>query len=172
MTLASWFTVGRLFLIPLAVYFLLQRGVAPAYAAVLVLLLSAATDVIDGHLARRRNEVSELGRVLDPLADKLMVLSAAGALALTGRLPGWLVVLLFVKEFVQMVVALFFWVRRKPMLSATRLGKSATVLLYAGVIAIILGFGAGGTVVILGIAVSFSAGANYLRLVMKARKRG
>lgn len=171
MTLATWFTVVRFLLIPVAVYLLLRPGVVPAYAAVAVLLISAGTDVLDGYLARRRNEVSELGRILDPLADKLMVLSAAGALALTGRLPGWLVVVLLAKEFTQMLAGLFFLVRRKAMLSATRLGKSATVLLYTGVIAIILGFSAGGFLVVLGIVLSFSAGANYLRLVLQSRKR-
>lgn len=170
MTLASWFTVSRLFLIPFAVYFLARPDIGSAYAAVGILLLSAGTDVVDGYLARRRNEVSEFGRIMDPVADKLMVLSAAGALAFTGRLPGWLLGLLLAKELAQMLVGLLFWARHKPMLTATRLGKSATVVLYLGVIAISLGFAPGGLLVALGIALSFAAGANYLLMALDDRR--
>ena len=96
-------------------------------------MLTGVTDVLDGRLARARNEVTRFGTLADPLADKLMVLVAVFALTARGSVPRWVAVLLAAKELVQIVGAGFFLVSKSKVTPANSAGKLATVLLYIGI---------------------------------------
>ena len=119
-------------------------------AAAVLLLVIGSTDWIDGFLARRLGQVSELGRKLDPVADRLALVAAVvgGAIAqVDGEaiLPWWLVVGLLAREVV-MGVAVFVLLRRTGESIHVRwLGKAATFLLYGAVPALYLGAAVDGT---------------------------
>ena len=68
------------------------------YLALLIFLIAGATDVIDGYLARRNNWITNLGKILDPVADKLMQCTVLLSLLIKGLVPVWFVVPFFVKE--------------------------------------------------------------------------
>jgi CDP-diacylglycerol--glycerol-3-phosphate 3-phosphatidyltransferase len=96
----SFFRIG---IIPILVYLLTFPDPVSAILAALLFLVASITDYFDGYLARRNRSVSDLGKILDPLADKLMVASALIMLAALDRpgqpsVPAWLVVLIIARE--------------------------------------------------------------------------
>lgn len=98
MNLPTWITVSRLVAIPL-VFGLLANPTEPhRWWAVGVFLLAACTDWLDGYLARQLNQVTDLGKFLDPLVDKLLVLAPLIILVQLGTVPAWGVFLILARE--------------------------------------------------------------------------
>lgn len=98
MNLPTWITVSRLLGAPVVLFLLLEPTSARQWSAVSVFLVAAATDWVDGYLARRLNQVTELGKFLDPLVDKLLVLAPSLALIELGKVPAWGVFLILARE--------------------------------------------------------------------------
>jgi len=90
-------TLSRIFLVPVLVTLLLTNYSAPIAAA--VFLAASLTDFLDGYLARSRNQITTLGMLLDPVADKLLVSSAFIALVELDLVPAWMVVVIVGREF-------------------------------------------------------------------------
>ena len=105
MNLPNYLSLARIFLVPLLVVILLTRlsenwlGIERYSLAIGIFLAAALTDILDGHLARRRNQVSNLGALLDPIADKLLVSAALIALVEQHLAPAWAVVIILGREF-------------------------------------------------------------------------
>jgi CDP-diacylglycerol--glycerol-3-phosphate 3-phosphatidyltransferase len=87
-------TLARIFLVPLLMVFLIAETRTPGYAAVVVFLAAVLTDWLDGHIARATSQVTTLGKLLDPTADKLLIAAALITLVQVGRVPAWMVVVL------------------------------------------------------------------------------
>jgi CDP-diacylglycerol--glycerol-3-phosphate 3-phosphatidyltransferase len=100
-TLANGITLLRILLIPFFMLFLLCPEVIPHsdVIAVSIFVLAAATDKLDGYLARSRNAVTVLGTFLDPLADKLLITAALVSLVDLGRLSAWIAMIIIAREF-------------------------------------------------------------------------
>jgi CDP-diacylglycerol---glycerol-3-phosphate 3-phosphatidyltransferase len=98
MNLPLSLTTLRIFFVPLVVVLLLTRGHNMDLWAVSVFLLAAATDLLDGYLARKRGQVTALGILLDPLADKLLTASAFISLVELHLVPAWMVVIIVGRE--------------------------------------------------------------------------
>jgi CDP-diacylglycerol--glycerol-3-phosphate 3-phosphatidyltransferase len=95
-------------------------------AAFAVFAIAAATDRIDGELARRRHLITEFGKLADPIADKALIGTALVGLSLLDELPWWVTVVILLREFG--VTLLRFWVIRHGVLAASRGGKAKTLL--------------------------------------------
>ena len=91
-------TILRIFFVPLVVVLLLTKGQSMDLLAVGVFLLAAVTDLLDGYLARKRGQVTALGILLDPLADKLLICSAFISLVELQIAPAWMVVIIIGRE--------------------------------------------------------------------------
>jgi CDP-diacylglycerol---glycerol-3-phosphate 3-phosphatidyltransferase len=111
MNLPNSLTVLRIFFVPLLVVVLLTRqpnfdfwGMPVHFEVwgVLILLMAAATDVMDGYIARKRREITTLGILLDPIADKLLISAAFISLVQMGLVPAWMVVIIIGREFIVM----------------------------------------------------------------------
>ena len=101
MNLPNRLTILRVLLIPVFILFLLlDIGKIGDEVAVVIFILAALTDLADGKIARKYNMVTNFGKFMDPLADKLLVCSAAICLAGMDRIPSWVVVVLVGREFV------------------------------------------------------------------------
>ena len=98
MNLPNSLTVLRIFLVPLLVVVLLTRFPNREFIGVAIFLAAAVTDWLDGHLARRRRQVTALGAWLDPVADKLLVSAAFIALVEMRLAPAWMVVIIVGRE--------------------------------------------------------------------------
>jgi len=92
-------TIFRIFLVPFLVVVLLTKFEGKEYWGLAIFLLAALTDVLDGWLARRRSEVTSLGILLDPIADKLLVSAALISLVEVEVVPAWMVVVIVGREF-------------------------------------------------------------------------
>ncbi len=97
MNLPNAVTLSRIFLVPVLVTLLLTKYSVPI--AVSVFLAAAMTDFLDGYLARSRNQVTTLGTLLDPVADKLLISSAFISLVQLQIVPAWMVVIIISREF-------------------------------------------------------------------------
>ncbi|MDA2934166.1 CDP-diacylglycerol--glycerol-3-phosphate 3-phosphatidyltransferase [Acidobacteria bacterium AH-259-D05] len=100
MNLPNALTLSRIFLIPLLVVFLLTGRLAEREVWGLIVFITAAlTDYLDGYLARKRQQVTTLGKLLDPIADKLLISSALVSLVALEVAPAWMVVIIIGREF-------------------------------------------------------------------------
>jgi len=108
MNLPNTLTLARIFLVPLLVAALVQQNfsvgwsdqpIANEFLALIIFLAAAATDLLDGYLARRWGQVTTVGTLLDPIADKLLISSALIALVEIHRVPAWMVILIVGREF-------------------------------------------------------------------------
>lgn len=106
MNLPNYITLGRIIVVPLLVVVLLTPvaerlfGISPYALGIILFLAAALTDIVDGHLARRRNQVSTLGKFLDPIADKLLISAALIVLVERHLAPSWAVVVIIGREFI------------------------------------------------------------------------
>lgn len=106
MNLPNYLTLARIVLVPLLVVILLNPfaenwfGISSYALAIGIFLAATLTDILDGHLARRRNQVSNLGKLLDPIADKLLVSAALIVLVEKHLAPAWAVVVILGREFI------------------------------------------------------------------------
>ncbi len=98
MNLPNSLTLFRIFLVPLLVVVLLTRFPNRAYIGIAIFLAAAVTDWLDGHLARRRRQVTAFGTWLDPIADKLLVAAAFIALVEMQLAPAWMVTIIVGRE--------------------------------------------------------------------------
>ena len=146
MNLPNSLTTLRIFLVPLLVVVLLTRqpdwdfwGLPVHFEVwgVLILLLAAATDVMDGYIARKRREITTLGILLDPIADKLLISAAFIPLVQMGLVPAWMVVIIIGREFI--VVGLRDIAAAEGLIiPASALGKTKMVLQVVAGCAVIL----------------------------------
>ena len=102
MTTASKITLARVFLIPAyMVTMYLSGGVAGLwmYLSLAIFILASLTDFIDGYIARKYNQVSDFGKFLDPLADKLLTIAAMAMFCEWGSFPAWALMIVLTREF-------------------------------------------------------------------------
>ncbi len=134
---ANLVTIGRILAIPVFIAILHYPSKYGSWIAAVVFCLIAATDAVDGWLARKNHAVTKFGTVLDPLADKLLIASAL--IFLIGKgVPAWMAWVLIFRELG--IVGLRLLVARKVTIPASILGKFKTVFEMFGVIAVLLGF--------------------------------
>ncbi|MBQ2609721.1 MAG: CDP-diacylglycerol--glycerol-3-phosphate 3-phosphatidyltransferase [Butyrivibrio sp.] len=102
MNLPNKLTVCRVILIPFFVFFLLfdPASVSFKWIALGIFVIASLTDMLDGKIARKYNLITDFGKFMDPLADKLLVCSAMIGLIELGRIPSWIVIVIIAREFV------------------------------------------------------------------------
>ena len=101
MNLPNKLTILRVLLIPFFVFFMLVPVVPCSnYIAVAIFIIASLTDLADGKIARKYNLVTNFGKFMDPLADKLLVCSAMICLVATGQLAAWMVIIIISREFI------------------------------------------------------------------------
>ena len=140
----------RIFAIPLLVVLLTSPGPLPSFFAALVFFIASLTDLLDGYLARQQKTETAVGKLLDPLADKLLVLSGMIMLIPLGRIPAWMVVLIIGREVAitglrgiasaeGMVIGSSRWGKAKMVLQSFALGGLMLHYEYLGINFHILG---------------------------------
>lgn len=102
MNLPNKLTVLRVCMVPVFVFFMLWNGLGSTgrYVAAVIFILASATDWLDGYLARKNNLVTDFGKFMDPIADKLLVCSALICLVEQGSLAAWMVIIIIGREFI------------------------------------------------------------------------
>lgn len=139
MNLPNLLSLFRLLLVPIfPLAFFLAAEPWNRYLAAGVYVLAFLTDVADGYLARSRNQVTRLGRVLDPLADKFMTFTVFVCITVAGIIPVWAVVVLVVKELTMGLGALLMYRRTADVIPSNYLGKASTGVFFLSCAALLL----------------------------------
>ena len=125
LNLPNKLTVLRVFLVPLMAGLCYLPGAAGSWAPGIVFALAALTDYLDGRIARSRGLITDFGKFLDPVADKVLVLAAFVMLVRTGQMPAWAAVLVLARELAVDGLRLAA-VRKGSVIAAGWLGKVKT----------------------------------------------
>jgi len=137
MNIPNALTLSRLAAIPLLMVLLLARFPGHDQIAAALFIVFSLTDTLDGQLARRRGKVSDLGKFLDPLADKLFVLSVLIVLVQEGLVAAWVVVVIFSRELL-ITLLRSIGATKGRVIAAAPLGKTKTVMQMSAVTLLIL----------------------------------
>lgn len=124
-------SVIRILLVPVFVFVFFCVN---EYIAMIIFLLAGATDVVDGYLARRNNWISNVGKILDPLADKLMQCTVLVSLYIKNLIPLWFVIPFFAKEVFTLCVGFLVLRRRSVVVVSKWYGKMTVCLFYATIL--------------------------------------
>jgi CDP-diacylglycerol--glycerol-3-phosphate 3-phosphatidyltransferase len=145
MNLPNALTVSRIFFVPLLVVVLLTKfegrqvlGMPKELVAAAIFGLASITDWLDGYLARRRHQITPLGQVIDPLADKLLISAALISLVQLELAPAWIVAVIIGREFAVTALRSLAYARGIAV-PASRLGKLKMVAEVVAILALILG---------------------------------
>lgn len=134
LNLPNLLTISRFFLIPVYLYIFYAGYTKLAF---LVVVLAGITDIADGYIARKRNLVTQMGIMLDPLADKLMMIAVIISLLSSGMIPWLAAAAFFIRDIGMIAGSAFFHFRGKRTLPANAMGKLTTVLYYLAVLLIL-----------------------------------
>ena len=145
MNLPNSLTVTRIFLVPLLVVVLLTKfegrqilGIPNEIVGAAIFALASLTDWADGYLARRRKQITPLGQMIDPLADKLLTLAALISLVQLDLAPAWMVAVIIGREFAVTALRSLAYSRGVAM-AASPMGKIKMVAQVVAILALILG---------------------------------
>ena len=174
MNLPNKLTLLRVCMIPIFVAFAKMDAFGMQLAAVGVYILACVTDALDGRIARSRNLVTDFGKFMDPIADKLLVMSAMVVLTAQGRMPDWVCILMLGREFLVSGFRLVA-VENGRVIAAGPLGKLKTVFQMVSTIALMLlvpvegsallgqaGVIAANTLMYVALALTVVSGADYI----------
>jgi CDP-diacylglycerol---glycerol-3-phosphate 3-phosphatidyltransferase len=156
-------TVLRILLVPVLVVALLDRTPNGDLLAAVVFAIASLTDAIDGYLARSRHRVTTFGKLMDPVADKLLVIGALLALVSLGRVAAWVAMVIIAREFAVTVLRIAA-TQQGVVIAAGLFGKAKTVVQVAMVFALIVADGSPAwldALVYLTVAVTVASGADY-----------
>src|SRR5450759_1557260 len=130
-------TVVRILLVPVLVVALLEQTGGGDLLAAIVFAVASLTDAIDGYLARSRNSVTTFGKLMDPIADKLLIIAALVVLVSLGRLEAWVAMVIISREFAVTALRLAAGAQQGVVISASSFGKLKTATQVLMVMALI-----------------------------------
>ena len=141
MSIPNIITLGRILLVPVIIWAIASNQLEIAFA---IFVVAGVSDAVDGFLAKRFNMASELGALLDPLADKALLVSIYIALGIWGAIPRWIVILVVSRDIMIVGAVIVSWVFGKPIpmkpLMVSKLNTVAQVA-FAALVLASLGFG-------------------------------
>lgn len=132
MNLANWLTLLRLCLVPVVILSIIQQWWQIAFLA---FALAGVSDAVDGFVARRFNQMSELGALLDPIADKALLVSIYVTMAIVGTIPAWLTILVVSRDVMIVGAVIVSWILGNPVeIKPLYVSKANTVaqIVFAG----------------------------------------
>ena len=137
MNVPNLLTVVRILLVPVLVVALLDQTSGGDLLAAIVFAVASLTDAIDGYLARSRNSVTNFGKLMDPIADKLLIIAALVVLVSLGRLEAWVAMVIIAREFAVTVLRVAVGAQQHVVIPASAWGKAKTATQVAMVICLI-----------------------------------
>jgi CDP-diacylglycerol---glycerol-3-phosphate 3-phosphatidyltransferase len=181
LNLPNALTLARILLVPVLVVALTVESPGGSTIAAAVFALAALTDGLDGYVARSRQAVTTFGKVMDPVADKLMIAAALISLVSLDRLEPWVAMVIIAREFAVSGLRIAAG-QQGVVIPASKLGKAKTIIQVAAVLALIAASDAGAAwvqaLVYTMVAITVVSGADYflgfrrrLEEVTRARER-
>lgn len=135
MTTANIITLVRMAMIPFFIFFGLKATPSADIIALVLFVVASATDALDGYVARKYNQITDFGKFVDPLADKLLVVAALLIFIERGQMASWLVFIIVAREFIITSLRIVAMSKGRVMAAAWS-GKVKTAIQIAGCVAI------------------------------------
>ncbi|UCC12272.1 MAG: CDP-alcohol phosphatidyltransferase family protein [candidate division WOR-3 bacterium] len=145
MTISNYITLSRIVFLPFIIYFLVtdQRVIA-----FIILFISLLSDMFDGFLARRLNQESETGKMLDPLCDKISLIAILVTLFIIGSLPLWGLIIIIARDVLILTGSMILWKNKNKIFASNSFGKITGFLYGAVICAFTLGWQILGTIIL------------------------
>lgn len=169
MNIPNILTTIRFFIIPIFYIVYFSSITNHFVISIIIFLISGITDVLDGYIARKYNMITKWGTVLDPLADKLMLLTVLFSLSKTNIIPWWIFVLILAKELL-MILGGILLLKKETVIPAKYYGKAATLFFYLSVGVMIFNENIGKIIMYAAIVLALFAFLNYLKNYMNIKK--
>jgi len=158
--LANWITMIRIFLVPIFMLIVLSDLPYSGLIAAAVFGLAAATDGLDGYIARSRKQITTFGKLIDPIADKLLISAALVCLIQLGQINAWIAFIIIGREFavsgLRNVAA-----AEGVVIAASKWGKLKTVLQIIAIVSLLLNLPGGIYLMWLSVLVTIASGVDY-----------
>ena len=167
MNIANKLTLSRMIMVPfflVAVYFEKDSQVLPISA--IIFAVASFTDFLDGYLARKYNLITDFGKFMDPLADKVLVVGALAVLVEMNLIPAWMIVLIITREYAVSILRAIA-ANTGQVIAASQGGKAKTVSQIIAVLMLLLNIKYGIYVMWIAVILTFVSGMDYL---MKNKK--
>ena len=167
MNIANKLTLSRMIMVPfflVAVYFEKDSQVLPISA--MIFAVASFTDFLDGYLARKYNLITDFGKFMDPLADKVLVVAALAVLVEMNLIPAWMIVLIITREYAVSILRAIA-ANTGQVIAASQGGKAKTVSQIIAVLMLLLNIKYGIYVMWIAVILTFVSGMDYL---MKNKK--
>ena len=167
MNIANKLTLSRMIMVPfflVAVYFEKDSQVLPISA--IIFAVASFTDFLDGYLARKYNLITDFGKFMDPLADKVLVVAALAVLVEMNLIPAWMIVLIITREYAVSILRAIA-ANTGQVIAASQCGKAKTVSQIIAVLMLLLNIKYGIYVMWIAVILTFVSGMDYL---MKNKK--
>jgi CDP-diacylglycerol--glycerol-3-phosphate 3-phosphatidyltransferase len=163
-TVANLLSLVRLFLLPPILACLLVNRPEYNILALALVIVGAITDALDGIVARARNEISQLGKIIDPVADKLFTGALGLFLVVLRGLPAWFVVLYLARDIIILTISYLLFLNRDIVMPPNRLGKLTTAVLMGTLVAYMVSwYSVGRPLVYVGAGLVVLSGLVYAR---------
>ncbi len=145
MTISNYITLSRIVFLPFIIYFLVtdQRVIA-----FIILFVSLLSDMFDGFLARRLNQESETGKMLDPLCDKISLTAILVTLFIIGSMPLWGLIMIIARDVLILTGSMILWKNKSKVFASNFFGKITGFLYGAVICAFTLGWQVLGTIIL------------------------
>lgn len=162
MGLANYLTITRIIILPLFLVLFFSNYVHNNITAGIVLILSSLTDFLDGYVARKYNQTTHLGRLLDPLADKITVMAVFIAFAVKDLLSLEIIIIIVARELVVLIGSIVMYFKQEDIISPSKIGKLATFLLYISALSYIFDLQGLKTIIFAALGMTIISGVHYL----------
>ncbi|PJI08489.1 MULTISPECIES: CDP-diacylglycerol--glycerol-3-phosphate 3-phosphatidyltransferase [Clostridium] len=170
MNIPNLLTLFRLFLIPCFIFAFFSQSNNSLISSAVIFFTAGFTDILDGFIARRFNMVTKYGIVLDPLADKLMLLTVLACLSIKGYIPLIILIIMLIKEFSMIFIGIFLY-GKKIIIPANIWGKLSTVTFYVAILAFVFNKTLGTYLLYLALISAITAYVNYFIIFLSKVKQ-
>ncbi len=138
MNLPNILSIFRMCLVPVFIIVFFSGTPNAHFYAAIVYALAGVTDVLDGMIARKFNLITRLGKILDPLADKMMTITVFVCITISGIIPWWIIALIFAKDLMLVLGGVSLYQEMSAVFKSNIFGKLATIFLVLGGIVLLL----------------------------------
>lgn len=171
MNIPNILTTFRLILIPVFISIFFSYSPNSLLFSIIIFLLAGITDFLDGYLARKHKLITKVGIVLDPLADKLMLIAVLTCLVINMYIPIWVLVIVSAKEVFMIFYGIFLYKKGK-VISSNIFGKASTIFFYISITILVFNEAVGINLLYVSVATAILALTNYSITYTKNKKAG
>jgi cardiolipin synthase (CMP-forming) len=169
MNIPNMLTVFRLLLIPIFIAFFFSNNTSSLLYSICIFLLAGFTDFLDGYLARKYKLITKLGVVLDPLADKLMLITVLTCLVIKTYIPIWVLMVIAAKEIFMILCGILLY-KKGTLIPSNIFGKASTTFFYISIFILVFDESIGLYLLYISVTTALVALFNYYVIYRKNKK--